>query len=588
MRLYHRTPDDQRSACLRAVFDANSGRVELALDRLADILEEGPSGDELIAAVLYTKGLILRDFLGKGIEARELFKRAYALNSKHAFAVINATYLARNEAEMRKWIGIFRAVVPAEEQRAHQFVTVCVEALDSGVSFFGFVHNWAVDEAENGRLGSACAHMEIALTLLGKLDPPPLDPDEAKTRRWRAQRLRLLDEQAANARAASWEHFPAGERLALREALAELERAIALDPWDAELWNLKGAWCQMLGRLHDALPALEEAIRLRPGTYVKPHINKASVLLELNQDDSALAAAEEALREARAAGDAADEDNADRLLKRAAAPRRTPQPDDLRGIAERMLLGALILADKERGEHAEQDRLRQQVAAPPLTVAQELAQLAEKLGKEDALVIGGFFNRARKLAGRPSVDYVPIVAELLSDFCPERAFNVISRMPRIQDYLPGPLPGIENVAQVAHDRCLHAALYVAAHSEGVRRRDAARLLALVFLGALDGNMIRAAYREGILEIASAAPPPMSQLDNILREELARTNPFLPRLTADQPPLTDDERRRGERVYREHFPGGRSKERAGGGCASVFIGFGLILAIAIMRVTVVMH
>lgn len=548
MRLYRRTRDDQLNACSRSHFDAENGRIALALNRLADILDEGPSNNQVKAEVFYAEGIIRRDFLGQGLKARELFERVYALDPKHAFAVINATHLARSVEEMVRWAAIFLEVVPVNETRAHEFMKGRLNANNDGMPFDAFIHDWAVREAEDEAFGSACAHMEIFLALTSHLDQSAVQPDESKARRWRAHHLRLLDEQAARARAASWEAFPADERWSLRDAVDELDRAIALDPWDAEMWNFKGAWCRKLGRLDDALIALERSTELRPDGYAKPHINKALLLLDLGKVDEACCAAEKALRQAQAAGDRADEQLAAETVNRAKTPRRSPAIGGLRPLAERLLKGALILADKERGEHAAIKRDQEKIGVAPVGLHEWL----EAQSEADPQVVLGFFNRARKLTSQPSLSYVPIVAELLSDFSPERAFSVIARMPRIQDYFPSPWAGMDKIAKVAYDRCLHAVLYVTAHSEGVCRRDAARLLCLLFLGAMDGPAIRAAYRQGVLEIVSAAPPPMNMLDAILREELARMNPILPHLIADQDVLSKDERGRGAHAYREHF------------------------------------
>jgi hypothetical protein len=41
------------------------------------------------------------------------------------------------------------------------------------------------------------------------------------------------------------------------------------------------------------------------------------------------------------------------------------------------------------------------------------------------VVVGGFFRRLQHVQSDRSIDYVPYVAELLSDFTPERAFHVL-------------------------------------------------------------------------------------------------------------------------------------------------------------------
>ena len=54
--------------------------------------------------------------------------------------------------------------------------------------------------------------------------------------------LRELDKAAEASRGTRGEGFPPDERLALHEAMAELEIALSLDPEDYMLWNFKSAW----------------------------------------------------------------------------------------------------------------------------------------------------------------------------------------------------------------------------------------------------------------------------------------------------------------------------------------------------------
>jgi Flp pilus assembly protein TadD len=48
------------------------------------------------------------------------------------------------------------------------------------------------------------------------------------------------------------------------KALTAFERALRLDPQDADTWAKKGAALQALGRYEEALAAYEEALRLNP------------------------------------------------------------------------------------------------------------------------------------------------------------------------------------------------------------------------------------------------------------------------------------------------------------------------------------
>lgn len=544
MRLYHRSRDDQRNACRRCLFDARHGRVKLALDRVADVMHEGPLDQEVEAEIVHTEGVIRRDFLGQGFLARDLFERAYDLNPGHTFSIINATQLARNLEEFRKWTGIFRDRVPLSEDRSHRLLDSRWQSLDQGLVYWEVLQDLALIHAEGKVIGQAVSLMELTLAD----HQLPFD-EEARKRRWRAQQLRALDDQGEHFRRAHEEYFPPDERLALQNALLELDRAIGLDEYDAEMWNLKAAWCLMLARYEEAIAAAEKAKTLRPHAYAKPDLNLGQAHWARGQDAIALASAQNALQEAEDAGDTADKQLAEQLIRQYSRPRIEPTLSDFRPSFKRFLQGVNILADIEVGEHE----------------------------SDHETVIFGFFNRCRKLYGSQSLAYVPIVAELLSDFSPERAYHVVSHITKMPELLSNrllrhPMPGPTNLfklSQDVYDHCLHAALYVAAHSEGVQQRDAARLLCLIFFGALDAKSVRSCYREAILETSAAATDEMTRLDVILREELGRIHTQLPNLIADQKPVDKAGRERATRKILSRF-------HPKSGCALVVIAILLVL------------
>jgi len=543
-RLYQRSRDDQINACKRCLSDAHNGRVSTAFDRLADLADEGPHDAETKAEMIYVEGVVRRDYLGQGFAARALFEEAYHVHPGHFYAVINAAQLARHKAECDVWCETFRAVVPASESQAHQHLASRREALQSGTEYWELLHDLALIHKDGAEFGQAASLMELALA-----DHRLPVGEEPGKRRWRAQMLRSIDEQAEILRTTNREHFPADERLSLLEATRELDRAIALDEYDAEIWNLKAAWCRMLGRFEEAEQAADKAIGLRPHGYAKPHINKTQALFRLGKRREAAISAEEALRQAREAGDAADVQHAEELVTTCSRPETSPSLADLRPVFDRILQGAIRLAEDERAEDRQQD----------------FAML-------------GFFNRCRKLHGSASGAFVPIVAELLSDFRPERAFQIISNIPRV----PSQLPGVPTaLAQQCYDHCLHAILYVTVHSDGVRRRDAARLLCLIIFGAIKPELIRRTYREAILATSAAADDAMSGLDAIMREELGRIHPKFPQLIADQEPVTDVERDRARRTILSRFASaGGSPAQAtpsGIGCSGAVVACVLVAA-----------
>lgn len=527
MRLYHRSKDDQINTCKRCLFEARHSRVKLALERLADLSTEDPTDHEVEAEIIYTEGVIRRDFLGQGLKSKDLFERAFKLFPGHNYAIINATQLAPDLEEFYRWAEIFRNNVPSSETSSHQFLKFRFDVLNQGEEYWALLHNLAFEHVKIGEIGQACSLLELALAHK-KLIPT----EESAKRRWRAQNLRELDRKAEHFRETNREYFPPNERLALKEALIELEEAIVLDKYDPEMWNLKAAWCRMLGQSELAIEAANEAIKLRPHGYAKPHINKAHAFWDLKKDEEALSSAREALHQAQEIGDAADKQQAEDMVTAYNRPRITPTLEDFRSIFERILRSSNILADIEVGEQK---------------------------GQPEKVMIG-FFNRCRKLQGSQSLSYVPILAELLSDFCTERAFQVVSSIVKMPEILPAIFPGpsaidpasLVRLSQEAYDHCLHAALYIAAHSEGVQQRDAARFLCLVFFGALKPEMIRSVYREAILETSAAATDAMLRLDTIIREELGRIHPDLPHLIADQKPVDDEGRKKATQKILSRF------------------------------------
>lgn len=491
MRLYHRKKDDKLNAGNRCFFDAQHGRVSLAIERLRDLDNEFSQD----AQIVYAEGLIRKDFLGQGIEARELFEKAYELDNTHAFAVCNATLFSRNELEFSKWAKIAKKVA-SKDRDLQSFVTDVSSNLDNGVLYHELLFEACKQHYEEKSFGPSAAYMELSL-LTGKMSPN----EEVNNRRGRAQSLRALDAEEHRHRETLREAFPPDERLALYEALKELEKAIALDEYDPELWNLKSAWCYLLGKHEEAIVCADKAIELRPINYPKPYQNKANAFWGLKKDKEALSFAKEALKHAEGCKSAADIAQAKEIVSAYSTEQITPDITSIEPLIKHILNAVQITADQEIGQWK---------------------------GKIDTLV-KGVLKRASVIGYDWTMDYVSIMAELLSDFTPETAFTITLNTSKHN--------------QKVHEHCLHAALFVAAHSDGVRQRDTTRFLVLSIFGALKGDGIRKAYRRAILEPSSAANDELSCLDAIMREELKRINPFFPRLIADQEPINVKEKAR---------------------------------------------
>ena len=116
--------------------------------------------------------------------------------------------------------------------------------------------------------------------------------------------------------------------------------------------------------------------------------------------------------------------------------------------------------------------------------------------------------------GAPSMrGHVPLIAELLSDFTPETVCGVLLNAKRFAAHL--------------FDIWISAAVYLAAHAEGVEQRDAARLITLLLLIPLEAPAIRDLYRTIILRSHVAGADRLSQLNEAVCRELTRIHRALP-------------------------------------------------------------
>jgi hypothetical protein len=199
-------------------------------------------------------------------------------------------------------------------------------------------------------------------------------------------------------------------------------------------------------------------------------------------------------------------------------------------------------------------------------VRKELA-LVGRSGITLKMVVERLLDPARRASPQPSKAYVPLVAQLLGDFTPEMAFASCAMA--------------SGLNREAGCYLFWAALYLAAHSSGVQRRDAARLLALMALAvAEDPQTARQFYRWNVLEPSAAAADEMAQLDVLVREQLARMQSVLPGLIAEQEPVDEVGRERARRLILSQFtgpppepihskPGGNARRSASGqvGCGA---------------------
>jgi tetratricopeptide (TPR) repeat protein len=261
MRLYERSIDfDLNRTINRCYFDADHGRIKLALDRLKDLemeLGENPK-------IHYAEGMLRKDSLKQGVEAFECYVKALELEPNYENAAVNAAVYAPNENDFRKYAKIASKLAPKDAAIFQNQIST----LDEGhYPYWQKLISTSARVKGNPELGAV-----IDLILSSTTLPSETELD---FRRERFQILRNLDSSDQAKRESMGESFPDDERLALHEALEEIDKAIELDPYDATFWNYKAAWYRSLGRYKDALASADKAIELRPKGYHLPYYNKA-------------------------------------------------------------------------------------------------------------------------------------------------------------------------------------------------------------------------------------------------------------------------------------------------------------------------
>lgn len=535
-RYYRRDQQDKHSALGRALDEAQEGRVELAFLRLRDLHEEFPND----ASVIYAEGLAWRDALGNGEQARDCFERAYGAAAPDAevrgLAACNVAALARDLDEAVRWAPRATQILP-EDKGAEALAAWVNDVKSQG----GDYHASLIDRViahqhdHHKKPGSPAAEMQIALR-------GNLGEDEVNVRRQRAQLLRLLDASAQDHRQMLVEHFHPDERLALREALAEMDRAIELDKFDAELWNFRAGWCVLLERHEEALVAAREASALRPHRYARPWINKAQALWHLRRGDEAREAGREAARQAETAGDPKDKAAGEELTA-------------LRGSGPEMPTDAMFAS------WMEQFKRSWNVTATKETVQNGRAGDYQEL-------VRGFVGRTAQFGRDWHPAYVRAVAELLIYFRPETGLITLQKAGQSHPDFFG--------------HALGAVLYLIVHAEGVLVRDAVRMYCLALLSSCDPGAVIAMYRVGVLEVSAASHDEFGRLEPLVREELGRINRWLPALFAGQPPVDAAGRERAQREFLWRFsPEQMSKsdlsatEVAKDGACGCIVTFGLL-------------
>ena len=104
------------------------------------------------------------------------------------------------------------------------------------------------------------------------------------------------------------EFFAPDERLTLQDAIADIDKATALDAFDAQLWNHKAAWLCLMDRCEEWIECADKSINLRPNGYAKPYQNKAVAYRKLKMPEDARENAAKTIEIARGLGAAGASD----------------------------------------------------------------------------------------------------------------------------------------------------------------------------------------------------------------------------------------------------------------------------------------
>ena len=175
-------------------------------------------------------------------------------------------------------------------------------------------------------------------------------------------------------------------------------------------------------------------------------------------------------------------------------------------------------------------------------------------------LVNGFVKRTRPFGADWHPAYLRIIAQMLIYFSPETCYITLVEA-RAQN-------------EAAYENTLNAFLYLIVNSSGALQRDATRLLCLMFLGTGSFGSARKMYRQAVLETAAGSAE-FRRLPEIVRKELARINPWFPKLVTDQEPVNEAEIEQACSTVLWRFDSNHMAERAiphqvPGGCATLIV------------------
>jgi len=524
-RLFKRAAGDKAAAMERAYFDADRGCIELALERMADIRVEFPRD----AVLEYAEGCLRKDSLGQGRRALQQFRLAQEYEPTHLFSAFNAAKYASSEEEYRARSAHARHLAPADPD-LRLFDEIDGE-LAAGRTYGELLSNFVALAQQHAKYGDCAAASELAIGTGDWSRPQELD-----LRRARCWALRELDRTEESARQVRREDYPPRERLALAEALAELELVLDLDPCDPKMLNFKSAWLVLMRQYEGAIAAADAALAVQPTGYLKPLTNKSLALARMGRHDEAGVVAASAIEMAKGLGAEFDDD----VTK-------------ARGLLESLRVNGDALSDHEQ---------LAMYAKNCMQTAKLTAEEAENrwgAKKRGFRLAKGIQKRCARYGQRWHPDYISQTAEIFHDFCPEWVLVALFEL--------------GNTNQAAFEHFLHAALFVAAQAEGVMARDACQFNVLIMFGALEPQLVRSSYREAVLAPA-AVDARFAPLAGRMRAALDRLHPELPRLVADQSPIDASDRQRALTKTLSRFAGDMtigSPTAGRRGCALALVG-----------------
>jgi hypothetical protein len=497
-----RLREDVSTLVGRARDEAAVGYLQNALARLTELSNDFPKE----AYIYFQEALLRLKYLGDGRVARDLFRNAYqlGLQSKEshdiaALAAFNATWLASETEECLLWSE--RSLALPLERKLQSQLKELVGRLKGGINC-GDILRRSIEYCDNDHeLGKGAALMEI----LAEIDPGL----ETFVGYWRerAERLRLVDKIFSESRRLGGMAYPGSERLSLARALCLIEKANSLDPYNAELWNLRSAWSHLLQQDEAAIRYADEAIAHSPASYPKPHINRAIALLALGRLEEAEVSAK--VGKETAGENVDDVKLAESLL---AQSKGSTQAPELETLVSNVIDGVMFRAKEE----------------------------INRTGSSLMFYVNGLIGQSIGVAGETALQHTSMFKELLAIFSAESASTIAWEA--------------SNIISTIQELSLYAALYLATSTNGEEQRDAIRFV-IYFICRLSltstDRDVRTIYRETIMPIAAAGGIRYSNIDNRFRDELERMRPSLGDAIVKQDEPNVSEREKGAETIARH-------------------------------------